>query len=210
MVDVQFYENRHLTFKQEFNRTSKRRTSVQKETINRVQGRISRMELINGREGIINNEKSCGLSGRGTNLKLIEFKGLVDFMNPRLENSEKRIEKTILNDARKIYDEKLIKLFNQVGDQGARVLLKTIDELLDENDLHWTKTSLHIEVVKSGIVNGGHICSLDDIDNRISKITTVQRTGIMWQRYIACDGYYKTGNRRYSFVIVKGLSLIHI
>ena len=205
MADVQFFENRHLTFKEECKRTSRRADNVQAHTINRVERRLM-INLLKNK--MVNSKKRGrreGLCGRGYSVALSELRQLLLFMKPRLEYHEKGISNEALQDAKRMYSPGSISLFVQLGDQGMETLLRTIHEF--QNGLEETTSStLHtsIEIVKSGIVKGGYCCTLDDVDSNSLEIVRISRKEVLWQRYLATESYMNSTHSRYSFVIMEG------
>ena len=209
MLCADHYENRHLIFKQQYERTSRRRTTAVRETVAKVGDRLDLAAANRCKEAEdvkeVNNisVRHRGLVKRGVVVKIREFRELLDFVKQKLVLVDSFIPKSCLTEAHKRYNSDLIELFTQKCDQGGEALLNLLKEEGIRKCGQYFEFSTRITMVKSGTLLGGHYCSVDNMD-KTRKIVTLQRDDIFLQRVFGCQCYGNSKYGKYSFVLLEG------
>jgi len=204
MIEARFYENRHITYKEQYRRTSKRKSTGHEETM----GRINLKNIINniakgGHEEQLIYKTKLGLTKRGTKIKLSLFRQLLNKLRGKLKGTEGVIQEELLINISKQFSNCYINLFKLLGDQEGECLLNLMKERVYEDEGNYYEHICHIMVVKSGTVEGGFVSNLDDINPVRYEIENVRRMRKMTQRYVADSNYGSSNNKRNSFVMIR-------
>lgn len=218
MLDVGIYENRHVTFKEEYGRTSKRSDNALKEGVQRIDSRNVLGELIRSRSLrsepsehssaiVVPKENWSGLTTRthGETVLISEFEHLLKYVSEEMANHEDSIPKDVLQKCNSRYGTGTVNLFRKTGDQAGQALVS----LLREGNVNGVKVrcSNRIVVVKSGVVDGGYYCSKDCIGEHSMKIEKILRCNRSKQRVIATEKYSHGGQERFSFALIRGTTV---
>lgn len=218
MLSVGFYENRHVTFKQEYERTSRRRENTMEECVRRVESRAVLQQLgKNGSgihcghhereviEGRRRSKASLTSKRKGEVVVLTDFQKLLDYISKDMADYEDEIPKQVVEKCRRKYGDGCTNLFRKTGDQGGYALLSL---LRHGNDIAENKPrTKSLYVVKSGTVIGGYSASKDCIGKGNMRIEKIFRGEPLKQRVVATEKYRGTDHDRFSFALIRGTNV---
>lgn len=211
MLYVGLYENRHLMFKDGYQKTSRRQSTALAEGVRKVGEHMALAESSRNCENTEDNEKTGVLQAGmakirgGEKVSLVEFRSLLHHVRDRMATHEDEIPLNVVDDCRGLYKDNVISIFLQTGDQGGHSLLTLLRSRVHGEVLSSCEGSIF--VVNSGIIDrGGHTCMAEGIEKG-RKITCLFQSKITKQRVVASTKYSHGGKRRFSFVIVRGATL---
>ena len=213
MLHAGLYENRHMGFKEEYSRTSRRKSTAVSETISRLEFKeILQTVNHNGESDVAENEIELkyGLTRRknGEIVLLEEFYNYLLDVSSELEDLEDMITKDVTQNIDGNHSTSCIKLLRKIGDQGGLSLLRIISgvkENQEDTELRKSLFRRKIVVVNSGVVEGGHISVKDDIRKSSTLINYIRRGTSRKQRVLASERYGLTGKEAFSYCLLQGL-----
>lgn len=203
MCEVRFYENRQLAYKDEWARTSRKRSSSHVETMKRMNERAILSSVLKS-QPIPSSQKrneQNGLSKRGRNVNLCEIRELLEFLRGKVLDVEGTFDKALLEEVSKMFSDPSITLLKQLGDQGCEAFLNVMRTEVHKSDVEYYEHIQKICIVRSGVVKGGFVCDKDSVDLKQLTIKKLIRKKEIRQRYVSCENYRNTNRSKYSFVI---------